>query len=225
MNTPAVRIAIVDDHQMVLAGLRAWLEAATSDVTVAITVSNWPDLLLHPDFPVDVALLDIDLGDGIPASLKIAMLRSSGVAVVVISTLADPTHVRECVAAGALGYVPKSEPADEIINAVRAAARGDAYMTSALAEMLVASEDAEGVRASRAPALTPQELRVLVLYASGLPMKSVARRLGISYDTAKGYIDQVREKYALAGREARTKLDLRQRAAQDGLLASDEQSR
>jgi DNA-binding NarL/FixJ family response regulator len=54
------------------------------------------------------------------------MLRSSGVAVVIVSTLADPPHVRECIAAGALGYVPKSEPAEETINAVRASAQGTA---------------------------------------------------------------------------------------------------
>jgi DNA-binding NarL/FixJ family response regulator len=58
----------------------------------------------------------------------------------------------------------------------------------------------------------------LILYASGLPMKSVARRLGVSFDTAKCYVDRVRDKYERTGREARTKIELRQRAEEDGLL-------
>ena len=52
-------------------------------------------------------------------------------------------------------------------------------------------------------------------------MKSVARRLGVSIHTAKGYIDRVRDKYTRAGRETSTKLDLHQRAVEDGLLISE----
>ena len=70
----------------------------------------------------------------------------------------------------------------------------------------------------RTPALSPQELRALTLYASGLPLKSVAWRLGVTVYTAKGYIDRVRQKYADVGREARTKLELHLRAVEDGWL-------
>jgi DNA-binding NarL/FixJ family response regulator len=207
-----LRLAIVDDHQMVLQGLQAWLEAADEELRVAIRATNWTDLLAHESFPVDVVLLDLDLRDGVPAAVKIAMLRSAGVPTVVISTLADPARVRECIAAGAYSYLPKSEPADEIVRAVRAAADGHAYLTPSLAALLVDTGD------TSAPALSPQERRALVLYATGLPMKSVARRMNISVDTAKCYVDRVREKYAHAGREARTKIDLHRRALEDGLL-------
>ncbi|HEY5360135.1 MAG TPA: response regulator transcription factor [Streptosporangiaceae bacterium] len=215
---PRVRIAIVDDHHMVLSGLQAWVKAADGIVRVVIAAASWAELLEHPAFPVDVVLLDLDLGDGIPVPLKISTLRQAGVATVVISTLADPARIRACLDAGAAGYLPKSEPADEILRAVTSAAGGQGYMTSSMAALLVADlED----NAESAPALSPQELRALILYASGLPMKSVARRLGVSIYTAKGYIDRVRDKYAHAGREARTKLDLHQRAVEDGLLVSE----
>jgi two-component system, NarL family, uhpT operon response regulator UhpA len=218
MNAPRLRLAIVDDHQMVLAGLQAWVGQADSYVNVVIAVASWADLLDHPAFPVDVVLLDLDLGDDIPAPLKISTLRQAGVATVVISTLADPARIRACLAAGAAGYLPKTEPADEILRAVTAAAAGEGYMTPSLAALLVADrEDDNG----NAPALSPQELRALILYASGLPMKSVARRLGVSIHTAKSYIDRVREKYTQAGRETRTKLDLHQRAIEDGLLTPE----
>ncbi|MDQ2874393.1 MAG: response regulator transcription factor [Actinomycetota bacterium] len=218
MTTARIRIAIVDDHQMMLSGLQAWIEAASGTVEVVITAAGWTDLLDHPAFPVDVVLLDLDLGDGIPVSLKISTLRHASVATVVISALADAAGIRACLAAGAAGYIHKTEPAHEILRAVTAAAAGHSYMTPSLAALLVADREAD---AGNAPALSPQELRTLILYASGLPMKSVARRLGVSVHTAKGYIDRVREKYTQAGRETRTKLDLHQRAVEDGLLTSE----
>jgi two-component system uhpT operon response regulator UhpA len=207
------RMGIVDDHQLMLDGLTTWLGAETDDLDVVIAVTRFKDLIRHPEFPVKVVLLDLDLGDDVPASAKIVELAAAGVAVVVVSMFADPRRVRECIAAGALGYVPKSENAAEMVQAVRAAARGEGHVTQALAAMLVADLPDE-----TAPALSPQERRALVLYASGLPLKSVARQLDISVETAKTYLTRVREKYAHAGREARTKIALHRRAVEDGLL-------
>jgi two-component system uhpT operon response regulator UhpA len=208
-----IRVGIVDDHRLMLDGLTTWLRAEAQDLDVAIAVTGFKDLIRHPQFPVNVVLLDLDLGDDIAASAKIVELAAAGVAVVVVSMFADPRRVRECIAAGALGYVPKSENAVEIAHAVRAAAQGEGHVTPALAAMLVADEPDETT-----PALSPQERRALVLYASGLPLKSVARQLDISVETAKTYLTRVREKYAHAGREARTKIALHRRAVEDGLL-------
>jgi two-component system uhpT operon response regulator UhpA len=215
-GTHRIRIAIVDDHQMMLDALTTWLRAEAHDLDVVIAVTGFRELLRHPRFPVEVVLLDLDLGDDVPASAKIVELAAAGVAVVVVSAFADPRRVREYVAAGALGYVPKSENAAEIVHAVRAAARGEAHVSQALAAMLVA-----GLPDESGPALSPQERRALVLYASGLPLKSVARQLDISVETAKTYLTRVREKYAQAGREARTKIALHRRAVEDGLLHDD----
>jgi two-component system, NarL family, uhpT operon response regulator UhpA len=211
-------LAIVDDQKMVLSALRAWVGQADTSIQVVIAVPSWAELVSHPAFPVDVVLLDLDLGDDIPASIKISTLRQAGVAVIMISNLADPARIKACLAAGAVGYLPKAEPPEEILRAVGAAGRGEAYMSHSLATLLV--EDQEE-RAETAPPLSPQELRALTLYASGLPMKSVARRLGVTPHTAKSYIDRVREKYNDVGREARTKLELRIRAVEDGLLSED----
>jgi DNA-binding NarL/FixJ family response regulator len=147
-------------------------------------------------------------------------LGTAGVAVVVVSTFADPRRVRECLAAGALGFVPKAEDADEIPRAIRAAAAGEGYVSAALAALLVAGDD--DAQADPPPSLSQQERRALVLYASGLPLKSVAEHLDISTETAKTYLGRVREKYAQAGREARTKIALHRRAVEDGLLSAEE---
>ena len=137
---PRLRIAIVDDHQMVLSGLQAWVKAADGAVQVVIAAASWAELLEHPAFPVDVVLLDLDLGDGIPVPLKISTLRQAGVAVVIILPR-RPAHIRACLAAGAAGYLPKSEPADEILRAVTIRWRRQAYTTPSLAALLVADRE------------------------------------------------------------------------------------
>ena len=69
------------------------------------------------------------------------------------------------------------------------------------------------------PALAPREAQVVSLYATGLPLKSVARRLGVAEETAKEYLGRVKRKYLAAGRPARTRSDLYRRAVEDGLVS------
>jgi two-component system, NarL family, uhpT operon response regulator UhpA len=214
MSRRGITLGIVDDHQVLLDGLGAWLRARTDDVEVAIAVRAWPALLTHERFPVDVVLMDLELGDGLPAAVKIATLRMTGVSTVVVSTYADPAMVRECISSGALGFVPKCDDASVLLEAIRAANRGETYLSASVAAALVADDSGRS-----APKLSEQERRVLVLYASGLPMKSVARRLDVGYETAKSYLGRVREKYADCGRDARSKIDLRRRAVEDGLIS------
>jgi DNA-binding NarL/FixJ family response regulator len=215
MSRRQITLGIVDDHQVLLDGLTEWLRARAADVEVVIACTSWPKLLSHERFPVDVVLMDLELGDGVPAAVKIATLRMTGVATVVVSTYAEPSLVRECISAGALGFVPKSDDAAVILDAVRAAARGETFLPASVAAVLIAEAD----QGDHVPKLSDQERRVLVLYASGLPMKSVARRLDVGYETAKSYLGRVREKYADCGRDARSKIDLRRRAIEDGLIS------
>jgi DNA-binding NarL/FixJ family response regulator len=214
-SSAGVTVGIVDDHRVLLDGLSAWIGARADDVEVVLACPTWAGLLAHPCFPVDVVLLDLELGDALPPTVKIATLRMMGVATVVVSNYAEPALVRECLSAGALGFVPKSDEATAILEAIRVAARGETYLSSAVAAALLADDDQTGTT----PRLSEQERRVLVLYASGLPMKSVARRLDVGYETAKSYLGRVREKYAECGREARSKIDLHRRAVEDGLIS------
>lgn len=210
-----VRVAVVDDHRMVLDGLAAWLEQGSATISVVAAVDSWAALLRHPAHPCDVVLLDLDLGDGIPLDAKVSTLLSAGSRVVVVSTFADPPRVRAAVDAGVSGYVPKTEPAAVLVDAVLEAAAGRPVHTEDLAYLLLA--DSTGVQ----PALSAQERRALRLYASGLPLKSVARHLNVKYATAKSYIDRARDKYEAAGRHGRGKLDLHRLAKEDGLLPPD----
>ena len=209
-----IRVALVDDHRLLLDGLGLWIRQAADDLDVRVVASSWGELLRHPEYPVDVVLLDLDLGDGVPAAVKIAALKIAGVACVVVSAFGSPARVRECISAGAAGFVAKGEDASVIVRAVRAASRGGPYLTRAVAEAMLDDGSAD------APQLSSQEHRALVLYVSGLPLKSVAQRLGVGYETAKSYLERVRAKYEACGRAARTKVELRMRAEEDGLVAA-----
>ena len=77
----SIRLAIVDDHRMLLGALTEWIRGAAPDIELVAAVASWSELLAHPGFPVDVVLLDLDLRDNIPISLKLSMLKTAGVQV------------------------------------------------------------------------------------------------------------------------------------------------
>lgn len=210
-----IRLALVDDHRMILSGLAEWIRSAADDIAVVAAVATWPELLTHPEFPVDVVLLDLDLKDNIPVALKISTLKTTGVSVVLMSTYSEPNVVREALAAGALGYLVKSEDAEMIVEAIRAAAQGESFVSAEL-DLAINASDIGG-----APKLSAQERRVMALYGGGEPVKSVAYQLGISEETAKSYLKRIREKYRVAGIDVGTKVALRKRAIQDGILIQD----
>lgn len=211
-----IRLSIVDDHRMLLGALTEWIRNAAPDIDMVAAVASWPELLTHPEFPVDVVLLDLDLKDNIPVSLKISTLKTTGVRVVLMSTYSEPNVVREALAAGALGYLVKSEDASMIVEAIRAAAEGESFVSAEL-DLALNSGEVGG-----APKLSAQERRVMALYGGGEPVKAVAYQLGISEETAKSYLKRIREKYRVAGIDVGTKVALRKRAIQDGILLQTE---
>ena len=211
-----IRLALVDDHKMLLGALTEWIRAAATDIDMVAAVSSWPELLTHPEFPVDVVLLDLDLKDNLPISLKISTLKTTGVKTVLMSTYSEPNVVREALAAGALGYLVKSEEAGMIVEAIRSANKGESYISAEL-DLALNAVDVGG-----SPRLSAQERRVMALYGGGEPVKAVAYQLDISEETAKSYLKRIREKYRVAGIDVGTKVALRKRAIQDGILLSSD---
>ena len=213
---PRIRLALVDDHRMLLGALTEWIRNAATDIDMVAALPTWPELTVHPEFPVDVVLLDVDLKDNIPISLKINTLKTMGVKVVLMSTYSEPNLVREALAAGALGYLVKSEDAGMIVEAIRAAAKGEPFVSAELDLALSAGE------VGGSPKLSAQERRVMALYGGGEPVKAVAYQLSISEETAKSYLKRIREKYRVAGFDVGTKVALRKRAIEDGILVESD---
>jgi DNA-binding NarL/FixJ family response regulator len=186
--------------------------AAERGIRVVGTAATVDALLGGPGRGAHVVLLDLDLGDGTTVQRNVAAILAAGPAVLVLAASDKPVSVRAAMRAGALGYVLKNEETAQVRAAIKAVAAGEGWISPRLA-YIFATDDAPD-----RPELSPQETRALRLYATGMPMKSVARRMAISEETAKQYVGRVREKYARAGRAAPTKLDLYYRAVEDGHL-------
>ena len=210
--TGVIDVAAVDDHPIILDSVAGWVTADEGDIRVVATAATVDALLAGPGRRADVVLLDLDLGDGTAVAHNVAAILAAGPAVLVLSASNQPGAVRAAMHAGARGYTLKNEQAAQIRSAIREVAAGRDWISPSLAHIFATDDAAER------PALSHQERRALELYATGLPMKSVARKMAIGEETVKQYLGRVRQKYALAGRAAPTKLELYHRAVEDGHL-------
>jgi DNA-binding NarL/FixJ family response regulator len=210
--TGVIDIAAVDDHPIILDSIAGWVMAAEGDIRVVGTAATVGDLLAGPGRHAHVVLLDLDLGDGTTVERNVAAILAAGPAVLVLSTSDKPVAVRAAMRAGALGYALKNEQTPRIRAAIREIAAGRDWISPRLAYIFATDDAADS------PPLSLQEKRALQLYATGMPMKSVARKMAISDETVKQYLGRVRDKYARAGRAAPTKLELYYRAVEDGHL-------
>lgn len=205
-----ISIAIVDDHVLVREALERHL-GPQPDLEIVWSGSDPEQLLMTWPDP-DVVLLDLDLGDVQATPGLVSAMVARGSAVLAVSALASPALVRGLVRAGLAGVVAKADSLDSLVLAVRTAAAGEAWTTPELAAALANSTEPE------MPVLSEQEQRVLVLYASGLKIAAVARRLGISPHTVKDYLKRIRVKFNSVGRPAPTQTDLFREAVRGGLI-------
>lgn len=206
-----VRVGIVDDHESVRLGLQAACENAGYEVlSVAPNVANLLASLAGRE--CDVVVLDLALGDGSLVTDNVKLVQTTGAAVLVHSIADRVASVREALAAGAAGVIPKSSPTTTVMAAVAAVSRGDVLNNLEWATAIDADRDFAKAQLGR------RERDVLHLYASGLPLKMVALQLGIAHSTAREYLDRIRVKYVEVGRPAPTKVDLLRRAVEDGIL-------
>jgi DNA-binding NarL/FixJ family response regulator len=208
----AITVAAVDDHPIILDSVAGWVGSGEGVIEVVATAPTVAVLLAGDGRDADVVLLDLDLGDGSTVGDNVAAIRAAGPAVVILSASDRPGAVRAAMRAGARGYALKNEGAAQVRAAITEVAAGGDWISPRLAYILTTDDAVDR------PALSNQERRALRLYAAGLPAKSVALRMSIGEETVKQYLARVREKYALAGRASRTKMELYYRAVEDGHL-------
>lgn len=213
-----VRVAIVDDHVLFRDGLAFTIqERGAHRVVVACPglqqLHEWLEgrpAAVHPQ----VVLLDLRLGGTLVTPSEVERLVRDGIRVLIVSGTRDGALLQAVLRAGACGFVAKEDSSRELLAAIEAAATGNVWTSRELAEIVAR----DPVR----PALSERELEAVTLYAGGLTMTSVARRMGVGYETARQYVERARRKWADVGREARTKTELYQVAQQDGLLDTDD---
>ena len=209
-----IRVAVVDDHRLVLDGITARL-SAQAGIRVVASESSWVGLLSNLAFPVDVVVLDLHLRDQISIGNKLTTLAAAGCRSIVMSWHADAATIRTAISLGAKGFVPKSESADELVRAIQCAAQNRRYDTRLVTEV-VAIAGGESP-----PRLGNQERRALVLYATGRPVKEVAVAMGTTEDTVKSYLKRGRRKYRAIGIDIGTRVLLRRQAIVEGWISPD----
>lgn len=206
------QIAVVDDHQIVVQGF-AGIFAQLDTVKTVLTANSIEELLSDPQFAdTDLVILDLRLADGVSPAENVARIREHGVNVLAFTGDTDPNLVRSAAQAGVLGVVRKSEPTAVLQEAVLQALAGSPVASFEWAAAIEADPQLNDV------GLSSREAEALKLYASGAKTVAVANQMGVAPTTVIDYIRRVRLKYERAGRPAHTKIDLYQRAVEDGLL-------
>ena len=203
MSDPGtLTLVVVDDHELVRHGVRAFLDAQPDLLVVGEAATGKEALALVEELVPDVVLMDLLMPgiDGIETTRLVKQV-SPRTQVVVLTSHHDDAHVFPALRAGAISYVLKSIGPPELVATVRRAARGEPTLHPRVALRLmqdVRGDDEHGANA--VAELTPREMEVLKLIAEGLANADIAARLGVAEKTVKGHVSNVLSKLHLADR-------------------------
>jgi DNA-binding NarL/FixJ family response regulator len=198
-----IRVALVDDHPIVIGGLEAAL-ASIDDVEVVDrggTVAEGRRILARDD--VDVVLLDVRLPDGNGIELVAEVTREDGPAVVILSSFETSQYVAAALRFGAMGFLLKTAPLDELLSAIRRVAEGGLAFT------------VEQLRQGRSGlvVITPRERQVLQLVLEGRSNEEIARQLNAARRTIEKHLRHMFQRFDVS---SRTELAIR--AEREGWL-------
>ncbi len=206
------RFVILEDHPLVREALADRLASHLGGIAIVYSGQSVEDALpVLAEGGADCIILDLDLADGRTPVANVIELAESGVPILIVSALGDPPAIRASLMAGASGFVSKQAATEDLVEAVQATLRGEQYTSPEVAAALLSSS-------RTSVPLSEQERRAMVLYASGLKMRTVARRMGVTEGTAQEYIKRVRAKYQRAGTPVPTKTDMYRMARSEGLV-------
>jgi DNA-binding NarL/FixJ family response regulator len=214
-----VTVAVIDDHDVVHAGIEAW--CATADPPIDLV-----GRFLHPreflaTFPdvsreVDVVLLDLQIEGGRPDFDTLRALSQAGQRTIVYSHLAADEIILSSLEFGAVTYLVKSEGRLHLIEAIHSAASGTPYTGPRMAKALANDRTSGRIK------LSEREIEVLRAWFQTESKELVGKRLYIAPTTVRTHLQRARAKYAAVGRPAPTKSALLARAVEDGILSLNE---
>lgn len=207
-----IRVAAIDDHAIVRAGVRALL-AAEPDMELVAEASNADDALaLAAKQNIDVFLLDLAM-PGTDGVTTLGKLRATapGARILVLSMHATPEFVRPALRAGAHGYVVKGSGLDDLVTAIRAVCAGERFLDPAAQAALdeLAVLDPRNAALDELERLTPREREVLRLIALGHTNRSIGTVLGLSPKTVDAHRSNLMRKLGLHDAQALTRFALR----------------
>jgi DNA-binding NarL/FixJ family response regulator len=191
-----IRVVLADDQALVRAGFRSLLDAQ-DDIEVAGEADDGEDAVsLAAELAPDVVLMDIRMPglDGLSATRRIvADERAADVRVVILTTFGLDEYVFDAIRAGASGFLVKDAEPQELVQAVRVVAAGDALLSPSVTRQLIeefATRAKEPVAAGGLEELTDREREVVALVAEGLSNDEIAERLVVSPATAKTHVSR-----------------------------------
>lgn len=215
-----IRVLLVDDHEIVRAGLRSLLqehrqleiagEAAGGREAVALATQLRPDVVL-----MDVSMPDVD---GAEATRQIRALAPE-VNVLALTMYEEEAYFFKMLNAGACGYIPKRVSPDDLLAAIHITATGAVYLHPAVAGTLVQDylrRVQSGSERESYDGLTPRQQEVLTLIAEGLSSREIAERLGISVRTVERHRENIMNRVNLHSRTDLVKYALRKGLIQLG---------
>lgn len=202
---PPLRIAIADDHRLMLDGIKRALETAPDITVVGEAMSGEEMLELVPRVNPDVVILDLRMpkGDGLTT---LAQLRKDfpDLKVIILSMFEDPEHIDQALHQGAAGYVVKSINPLDLPSTIRQVVEGTVYHPSGRA-----AEPGEagggGGSGTQTVGLTERELSILRLVAEGLSNLDIASRLYVTEQTVKFHLSNIYRKLGVGNRTEATR--------------------
>ena len=206
-------VLIADDHAMVRAGLRRWLEQDPAIDTIGESASGTETLERLRDGAWDLVVLDINMPDRSGIDI-LAHIRSGHpkTRVLVISAFSEKQYAIYALRAGAAGYVAKDQAPEDFMRAIHALLAGRRFVSATLAEMLVGALDEPADQPLHAT-LSQREFQILCKLAVGRSVSEIARELCISVKTVSTYRARILEKMNFS-----TNADLTAYALRNGLM-------
>lgn len=197
-----VRTVVVDDHELLRAGTRQILEDATGFVVVGEAADAEAARAIVAATAPDLVIADIRLPGANGIDLARQLVHDHpGLVIVILSAYDDPDYVRAAMAAGVSGYLLKTLPSHELVDALREACTGTIHLGGSLRGR--GERDAVGPASEPDEELTAREIQVVRLVARGMSNKSIASELEISPRTVEGHLNHVFDKLSI---ESRTEL-------------------
>lgn len=208
------RLAILDDHEVLLDSLGAWISVNAPDFELVLSASTWIELVHSDNFPTDLVFLDFQLKEPVSIEARVRTCRAAGAKVIVLSSFDSVEARQRALDAGAATFLSKTLPMHEVMDSARSIMGMDVSPPPQRDWRPLPSGATHKLR----PKLSEGEIVALRHYAAGLSTAEVAAQMQVQYETAKTYLRRIREKYAKAERPASKRSDLVRRAAEDGYL-------